>query len=178
MCKCRPILGAFGRKLKRYEFSFTPDFATPFVAGDALTDSPTTFEDLFDLDNGSAQLVNYRIEHRHATTVVKKGIALVMFHTKPVSAAKVANEAEGVSDIDFVKMTGIATVATADYVDLTTATETITTAAKSSHTHALPNVENQSTVSKRALWVKLMCMEGMTFTSGGLLHVVADFACD
>lgn len=178
MCNCRPILGAFGRKLKRYEFSFVPDSSGAFIAGDALTDSPETFEDLFDQDNGSAQLVEYRVEHRHATTVVKKGIALVMFHTKPASAAKTENQAEDVSAIDFVKMTGIAAVATADYVDLVTGTETITTAIKQSHVHALPNVENRSTVSKRALWSKLMCTEGMTFAAGGLLHVVADFACD
>jgi hypothetical protein len=170
-CNCRTIVGALGKKVKLIEWHFTAD-TTPFTAGDALVSSYATFNDVFDFENGNGRVIEFRVTQRDATTVTKKGIAAVIFHTQPASSIVAINAAEGISAIDFVKVAGVASVATADYADITTATETITTAIKTASTDDLPIIWNEDTSNKKATWIKLITTESMTFDAGTLVHVV------
>ena len=169
-CNCRTIVGALGRKVKILEWHFTAD-TTAFTAGDALQASYATFNDVFDFENGNGRVIQFQVTQRDATTVTKKGISALLFHTQPASTTVAINAAEGVSAIDFVKLCGSVSVATGDYADITTATETVTTAVKSANSDDLPVVWNEDTSNKKALWVKLIMNEGATFDASTLVHV-------
>jgi len=169
-CNCRTIVGALGRKVKIIEWHFTADTAA-FIAGDALQSSYATFQDVFDFENGNGRVLEFSVEQRNATTVVKKGISAYIFHTQPASTVVAANAAEAITAIDFVKLCGKASVVTADYTDTVFGTETITKAIKTANTDDLPIIWNDDTSSKKATWIKLVCDEGMTFTASTLVHV-------
>ena len=169
-CNCRTIVGALGRKIKIIEWSFTAD-TTAFITGDALQSSYATFNDVFDFENGNGRVIEFRVEQRNATTVTKKAISAIIFHTQPASAIVAINAAEAVSAIDFVKIAGIASVVTGDYVDTTTGTEVLTTAIKTANSDDLPIIWNNDTSNKRATWIKLIMGEGATFTASTLVHV-------
>lgn len=179
MACCRTIVGALGKKVKIIEFEFTAD-TTAFSAGDALygeTTSPIEITDVFDGDNGSGKVVSFSITQRHATTTTKKAVSAILFSKVPASTAVAINAAEGVSAVDFVNVTGILSIAGSEYSDTTFATEVISRAIQTAENNNLPIVQNDSTVSKRSLWIKLITNEIQTYSSSTLMNVKIVVEC-
>lgn len=176
---CRTIVGALGKKIKIIEFEFTAD-TTAFTAGDALygaTTSPVEVTDVFDGDNGAGKVISFSITQRNATTVTPKAVNCVLFSKVPTSTAVAINAAEGISAVDFVNVTGVINLLGSEYVPFSTATETITRAIQTADTNNLPIVQNDSTVSKRSLWLKLLAGEAQTYTAATLMNIKIVVEC-
>lgn len=152
----------------------TPD-VTAYTAGDAIFGNPIELKDVFDINNGAADLIEFYVQNAHASALVKKGITAYFYSRLPLSSAAAMNAADDISVADSPYYIGKCSVATGDYKDPTLASIKVTTAM------IRPNItlynDSAETGFKKSLWVKLCADEAITYTSGTTLNITFKFLC-
>lgn len=175
-CDCEVIVGAFSRKrvIKKVEVDPTN---TAYASGDAIiVASPYRIANLFEGENGKANLMELVVKNYHASAPIKKGMEFIFWDEEP-SAAMVAAinaaPATGMALTDTPKHFARATIATADYVDAYKCS-----IARLTFVNGLTvrnNVSGSDDSYKKDLWLTVLTTEAHTYGSLGLLSLTLVF---
>lgn len=171
-CDCRTIAGAVCEKHKIIAPVPVDPTTTAYTAGDAIiVGSIQTENYFFDLENGSANLVELAIRVTNPTATPKKGIEVVFFSQAPSASMTAAiNAGVTLGSADIALITNRVQVVSADYVDCWQGS-----IARKNISAVVQNTNTAAGSNKKGLFYAVLATEGQTYTTGGFISLTMDF---